>query len=198
MRALRPMGYYANYLELRSCILVLDVGKLAYLFVPPKGLYNRAGPSLAFYGCLWIGLRIVVGPLTPWYDLTTHWTDEADRLSIAAGLLAFMNAVRRLEAHYLRVPGVTLHKGTYPYPTSYSTSSANSEFQKSRSLRQRLIPKSSVPLIVKFVRRYSAEAHKLLAVQGLATHRGFELSPHFPAAGSWLSWIFRHIHRSVT
>ena len=120
MRALRPMGYYANYLELRSCILVLDVGKLAYLFVPPKGLYNRAGPCLAFYGCLWIGLRIVVGPLTPWYDLTTHWTDEAGRLFIAAGLLASMNAVRRLEAHYLRVPGVTLHKGTYPYPTSYT------------------------------------------------------------------------------
>jgi hypothetical protein len=31
-----------------------------------------------------------------------------------------MNAVRHLEAHYLRVPGLPLRKGTYPYPTSYT------------------------------------------------------------------------------
>ncbi|KAI0251667.1 hypothetical protein BJV78DRAFT_1125953 [Lactifluus subvellereus] len=175
------IGYYANFFirQLRHrgtcfpCVLMLDVG-----------------PCLAFYGCLWTGLRIVVEPLTPWYDLTTHWTDEAGRLSIAAGLSAFMNTVRRLEAHYLRVPGLPLRKGTYPYPTSYTEDETGQQisFEYETRVPEKLIFTAKAdaegigPLIVKFTRRYSAEAHKLLARLGHAPR----LRAVTPLPGSWI------------
>jgi hypothetical protein len=146
------IGHYSKFLIKQPyrrgtcfpCILMLDVGRLAYLFVSPKALYYRPGSCLAFYGCLWTGLQIVVEPLTPGYNLTTHWSDEAGHLSIAAGLSAFMNTVRRLEAHYLRVPGLPPRKGTFPYPTSYTDDETGQQInfeyetrvlEKHRSLR---------------------------------------------------------------
>ena len=179
---------------------MLDVGKLAYVFVHPNALYNRAGPCLAFYGYLWTALRIVVEPLTPRYDLTTHWADEAGCLSIVASLSAFMNTVRRLEDHYLRVLGLPPRKGIYPYPTSYTEDETGQQinFEYENRVSEKLIftaktdAKGIGPLVVKFARRYSAEAHKLLARLGHAPR------PPFRAAESWLSWSFRHIHSSVT
>ncbi|KAI0247579.1 hypothetical protein BJV78DRAFT_1133032 [Lactifluus subvellereus] len=176
------IGYYANFLDRQlrhrgtcfPCILMLNV----------------AGPCLAFYGCLWTGLGIAVEPLTPWYDLTTHWTDEAGRLSIAAGLSAFMNTVRRIEARYLRVPDLPPRKGSYPYPTSYIEDETGQQinFKYEKRLPEKLIFSARAdaegigPLIVKFARRYSAEAHKLLARLGHAPR----LHAVTTLPGSWI------------
>ncbi|KAI0252353.1 hypothetical protein BJV78DRAFT_1281708 [Lactifluus subvellereus] len=93
-----------------------------------------------------------------------------------AGLSAFMNTVRRIEAHYLRVPDLPPRKGSYPYPTSYIEDETGQQinFKYEKRFPEKLVFSARAdaegigPLIVKFARRYSAEAHKLLARLGHA------------------------------
>jgi len=156
------------------------------------------GSFLAFYGCLWTGLRIAVEPLTPWYDLTTHWTDEAGRRAIAASLSAFINTVKRLEDHYLQVQNLPPRKGTYPYPTSYTEEETGQQINfeyETRVAEEKLVFTAKAdaegigPLIVKFTRRYSAEAHKLLAGLGHAPR----LRAIVTLPGSWIMVVMEFL-----
>lgn len=65
-----------------------------HLFMVYAGLY------LGFYGAAWDGKRVRVEPLTPLFDLSTHWRETKARYVIAASLDALMVAVDSIEAHY--------------------------------------------------------------------------------------------------
>jgi serine/threonine protein kinase len=149
---------------------------------------SETGPSIAFYGCLWTGVQVVVEPLTPSYDLTTNWMDDTGRGAIAASLTAFLKAVKRLEHHYLNLPTSPLHDRAFPYQTSYLDEAGEQvDFKYEARIPSKLVffakPRQErIPrLCVKFVRTYSAEAHKFLASLGHAP----QLRAFIPLPGGW-------------
>jgi hypothetical protein len=78
---------------------MVDIGTSAHL--SSVHLFKvYAGPYLGFYGALWDGKRVRVEPLTPLFDLTTHWRETKARSAIAASFDALMIAVESIEAHY--------------------------------------------------------------------------------------------------
>ncbi|KAL5495933.1 hypothetical protein ACEPAI_1397 [Sanghuangporus weigelae] len=156
------VGYYAqllnNVLVYESrfpCVLIIDLGSF-----------------LGFYGCLWTGKNIHVEPLTPMHDLTVHWTDEISRNAIASSLDAFKRTIERIEEYYeslLRSPApAVVH--AFPYPTSYKDETGQDiDFTYQSRVEEKLVfvaltvlsPEEN--LCIKFTRRYSEEAHRLLA-----------------------------------
>ena len=141
---------------------------------------------MGLYGCLWTGERLHVEPLTPFYDLTTHWTDESGRQAIAGSLNALLNAIPRLEAHYTRLasiapiplPDPSLLDRAYPYKTSYDDENGQHiNFSYRSRVDDKLVfvaePDKSTDqdpgtLCIKFTRRYSEDAHRFLAQLGYA------------------------------
>jgi hypothetical protein len=62
-----------------------------------------SGSYLAFYGALWNGERVRVEPLTPGFDLTTHWMETKTRDTIASSFDALVLAVENIQAHYDKI-----------------------------------------------------------------------------------------------
>lgn len=130
---------------------------------------------MGFYGCLWTGERVFVEPLTPLFDLTTHWMDDLGRRAIAAGLHAFLNTVKRIEAHYASLPTLRLQDRTYPYKTDYQDSSGQqisfrytSQYPGKLVFRATTETADSSLLCVKFARQYSETTHRFLSRLGHA------------------------------
>jgi serine/threonine protein kinase len=116
-----------------------------------------------------------VEPLTPTYDLTTHWRDETARNAIASSLDAFKKTISRLEEYYQALPLAPSVDRTFPYPTSYKDKRGQEiKFTYQSRIDERLVFRASVDsdvengLCVKFTRRYSEEAHQFLADLGYA------------------------------
>jgi hypothetical protein len=120
-----------------------------------------------------------VEPLTPTYDLTTHWTDEMARNAIASSLDAFKKAIDSIRKHYetlaLAPTLVPLVGRTFPYPISYKDEAGQEvKFTYRSRIDDKLVFRASVDgnvegdLCVKFTKRYSAEAHQFLAKLGHA------------------------------
>lgn len=115
-------------------------------------------------------------PLTPTYDLTTHWTDEIARNAIASSLDAFKNTVGRLEEYYKSLASAPSVVRTFPYPTSYEDERGQQiKFTYQSRIDEKLVFHASVDgsvenkdLCVKFTKRYSEEAHQFLANLGYA------------------------------
>jgi hypothetical protein len=66
----------------------------------PSILMVEMGTYLGFYSAVWDGKRIRVKPLTPLFDLSTHWIETKDRCMITASFNALMVAINSIEAHY--------------------------------------------------------------------------------------------------
>jgi serine/threonine protein kinase len=120
-----------------------------------------------------------VEPLTPTYDLTTHWTDEITRNAIASSLDAFRNTIDRLEGYYKNLKTLALAPPVvrmFPYPTSYKDEKGQEiKFTYRSRIDRKLVFSASVDgsvenedLCVKFTKRYSEEAHQFLANLGYA------------------------------
>ncbi|KAF9220102.1 hypothetical protein BS17DRAFT_804163 [Gyrodon lividus] len=158
-------------------------------------------PYIVFAGAAW-NLRPTVQILSTPLAFHYHSTDTDNQMTVARHMAAFRNAVRSLKQCYegLPVDGVanTLsHPSLFPYPTSYRSLSGNNE--KSFRYRERVKDNhkllffgtlvedlaTEVPICIKFVRRYSREAHVCCAQSGFApTLRGFE-----PIPGGWFMVI---------
>ncbi|PFH50412.1 hypothetical protein AMATHDRAFT_145129, partial [Amanita thiersii Skay4041] len=131
------------------------------------------GSCIGFYGCLWTGQKLHVKLLAPVYDLATPWEDEVDRRNIAAGLQAFLNIIPRIDAHHTSLSKLPLQKRTYPYKTDYRDESGQQiNFRYTERIEKKLVfaarTDEGAPLIVKFTRHYSADAHRFLAQLGHA------------------------------
>ncbi|KAG6847753.1 hypothetical protein H0H93_006195 [Arthromyces matolae] len=166
--------YYAQYLcamdhELSSRILTRF----------PSILIIDAGSTFAFYGAVWNGTYVQVEPLTPTFDLSTHYMDLKGRHAIASSLDAFKEGVKRIEAHYRELVET---KGTdkidpamreFPYLRSFEINGKNVTLEYlSRVADTKLVYQAQDChgnlYAVKFTRSYSTEAHRFLAEHDLA------------------------------
>ncbi|KAL5485682.1 hypothetical protein ACEPAI_6723 [Sanghuangporus weigelae] len=156
------VGYYAQFLN----------NALVYESRFPCVLMIDLGPFIGFYGCLWTGKNIHVEPLTPMHDLTVHWTDETSRNAIASSLDAFKRTIQRIEKYYESFPRspATATVRTFPYPTSYKDETGHDiDFTYQSRFDEKLVfvavtaRSPEEKLCIKFTRRYSEEAHRILA-----------------------------------
>jgi serine/threonine protein kinase len=101
--------------------------------------------------------------------------DEVGRGEIAASISAFLNCVKSLEAHYMDLSTSVLGNRAFPYQTHYQDETGQViDFKYESRIPEKLVffakaNQEELPsLCVKFVRRYSADAHLLLAEAGHA------------------------------
>ncbi|KAK2460464.1 hypothetical protein APHAL10511_007511 [Amanita phalloides] len=113
----------------------------------PSILMVGMGTYLGFYGALWDGKRIRVEPLTPLFDLSTHWRETKARCAIAASFDALLVAVNSIEAHYNSIEAeanvnspprrynIDLWKARgYPFLTSYEENGQEINFMYNERL----------------------------------------------------------------
>ena len=137
----------------------------------------------ALYGCLWTGEHLHVEPLTPLYDLATHWTDESGEQAIAASLDAFLKVI---PAHYAQLASIA--PIPFPDPSLLDRAYRTKQTTKTRMASiltfhivfelpenwslwpnpNKSSDKDLDTLCVKFTRRYSEDAHHFLAQLGCA------------------------------
>jgi hypothetical protein len=99
-----------------------------------------------------------------------------------------LNCVKNLEAYYKGLPTSVLGDRTFPYQTHYTDGTGQQiDFEYQSRIPEKLVffvkanQESLPPLCVKFVRRYSPDAHLLLAQAGHAP----ELRSFTPLPGGW-------------
>jgi len=120
-----------------------------------------------------------VEPLTPTYDLTTHWADEIARNAIASSLDAFKKTIRSLEEYYKTLKSAPLVDSasplirTFPYQTSYRDKDGQeAKFKYQSRIDEKLVFRAlgddGEDLCVKFAKRYSEDVHQFLADLGHA------------------------------
>src|ERR1700761_8184563 len=146
-----------------------------------------SGPYIGFYGCLLTGKKVHVEPLTPLFDLTTPHHNDFARETIAAALNAFLLTVPKLTDHFnILDKNLVMQDRSFPHPTSYhSGDGAGRKFSYLSQIDGKLvfeaISEDNDRLCIKYVRRYSADAHRCLAAQVYAPElRGLEALP-----GGW-------------
>jgi thiamine kinase-like enzyme len=148
-----------------------------------------AGSHLGFYGALWDGNRVRVEPLTPIFDLSTHWREKRARHAIASALDALMAAVDNIEAHYKSIQAdakanqfqwrttLFLQKARgFPFMTSYEDDGQRVTFTYHERLDDEKLIFSAIlhhrpnfeECLVKYTWRYSEAAHNYLASHGSA------------------------------
>jgi hypothetical protein len=98
----RPENFY-NFDTRFPCILIVDMGMSAPSSTGSHLLMIYSGSYLAFYGALWDGDRVRVEPLTPSFDLTTHWRESKTRDTMASSFDALVLAVENIQAHYDKI-----------------------------------------------------------------------------------------------
>ncbi|KAF8339438.1 hypothetical protein F5887DRAFT_979972 [Amanita rubescens] len=178
--------YYANFLSKTH-----EDHRRFYNFNTrfPSILMVDMGPYLGFYGAVWDGKRVRVEPLTPLFDLSTHWRETKARCAIAASFDALMIAVNSIEAHYNSIEAEAnvnspperydrdLQKARgYPFLTSYEDNGQEINFMYNERLHdEKLIFSAAIvnqpdseEFVVKFTPWYSEDAHNCLSSHNLA------------------------------
>jgi len=144
-----------------------------------------AGLYLGFYGAVWDGKRVRVEPLTPLFDLSTHWWESKARCAIAATFDALMVAVDSIKIHHDSIKSEAkmnltppkeydpdLQKArAHPFLTSYEDNGREIHFMYDMRLRdEKLLFCASIvnqpdsdKFLVKFTPWYSEDAHNCLA-----------------------------------
>ncbi|KAF8833879.1 hypothetical protein BDN67DRAFT_916066, partial [Paxillus ammoniavirescens] len=160
------------------------------------------GPFMVFAGAVW-NLHPDVQVLSTPLAFNYHSTDTHNQITAGRHVMAFRKAVRSLTQFYLQLvgePASTLSPPTlssperrptlFPHCTSFTSLDDGS--QKRFRYKQQphddklvffgtLLEDTEVAICIKFVRRYSREAHSLCASLGFAPKlRGFEQVP-----GGW-------------
>ncbi|KIK77136.1 hypothetical protein PAXRUDRAFT_835096 [Paxillus rubicundulus Ve08.2h10] len=168
--------------------------------VLPSFLFILFGPYIVFAGAVWTlrpAVQILSSPLAFHY----HSTDTDNQIAAARHMAAFRKAVRSLKKYYEALPGSGLtntlsHPMLFPYPTSFTSLDDNKKtsFNYTEQLAEdgakskRLIffgtlteGSAEAAICIKFVQRYSRDAHLHCASSGFAPRlRGFEKLP-----GGW-------------
>lgn len=164
-------------------------------------LISCPGPMILFAGAVWT-LRPAIEMLCHPLSFNVHSKNEHDHDTAARHMAAFRNAVRTLQRHYDTLPpDVELvsklsHPTIFPYPTSFTSLDDNStvsfkyreHFDRDGGKSKRLVffgtitdGEAEVAICIKFVSRYSRDAHMHCARSGVAPRlRGFERLP-----GGW-------------
>ena len=156
------------------------------------------GPYISFAAAAW-NVRPIVQPLSVCLPMHYHSSDTSMRCTVARHLAAFRATVYKLATYYRDLPPAPLAppKGQlFPYPDSF-TSLLDNTVQNFNYVRRviddKLLFVGQLPgmrtICIKFVRRYSDEAHKLCSQLGFAPQLvGFESLP-----GGWfmvvMDWL---------
>jgi len=156
------------------------------------------GPYISFAAATW-NVRPTVQPLSVCLPMHYHSSDTSMRCTVARHLAAFRATVRKLAAYYDALPPARLSplEGELPpYPNSF-TSLLDNTVQNFDYMRRAIDNKllfvgrlsDERTVCIKFVRRYSDEAHKCCAQLGFAPQLvGFESLP-----GGWsmviMDWL---------
>lgn len=158
------------------------------------------GPTIVFASAVWT-LRPAAQLLST-ISFNFHSLDHDNHVTALRHMAAFRNAVRNLQRHYETLPSDSelvsklSHPTIFPYPISFTSLDDNSTivFEYSEHLDEhggkskRLIffgtlndGDAEVPICIKFVQGYSADAHIHCAQAGISPRlRGFEQLP-----GGW-------------
>ncbi|TFK50474.1 hypothetical protein OE88DRAFT_1808792 [Heliocybe sulcata] len=177
--------YYANFLQ-KAFDHPLRFRNFRTCF--PSILIVDMGSYMGFYGAAWDGRCVKVEPLTPLFDLSTHWKERKARYAMAASLDALVAAISNITAHYRSIvtdatenpqsseadPRVEKARG-YPFLTSYNDGEREITFTyKARVYDTKLFFYATLDgpdagdCLVKFTPQYSEGAHSYLASRGLA------------------------------
>ena len=152
------------------------------------------GPYISFAAAAW-NLQPMVQTLSCCLPMHYHASDMSMRTSLARHLAAFRMAVGKLETYYRDLPTpppTPLQGELLPYPSSFTSlldrTLQNFDYVK-RVMDDKLLFLGQMPdnrtICIKFVRRYSNEAHKCCAQLGFAPQLfGFESLP-----GGWFMVI---------
>jgi hypothetical protein len=156
---------------------------------------------MVFAGAVWTlrpSIQILSSPLVFNY----HSTDTDNQIAAARHMAAFRKSVRSLERYYkallpeCELVNTLSHPILFPYPTSFTSLDDNrkisfnytEQLEEDGGQSKRLIffgtladGRSDAAICIKFVRRYSRDAHLHCALIGVAPKlRGFERLP-----GGW-------------
>ncbi|KAG1853978.1 hypothetical protein F4604DRAFT_1591359 [Suillus subluteus] len=164
----------------------------------PCFLFILFGPYIVFAGAVWT-LRPAVQILSSPLVFNYHSTDTENQITATRHMAAFRKAVKLLERYYETLPpeseltNTLSHPILFPYPTSFTSLDDGSkiyfkyteQLDEDGGMSKRLIFFGTLtegPVIcIKFVRRYSQDAHLHCASSGFAPRlRGFEKLP-----GGW-------------
>ncbi|KAG2335614.1 hypothetical protein BDR05DRAFT_971585 [Suillus weaverae] len=167
----------------------------------PCFLFILFGPYIVFAGAVWT-LRPAVQILSSPLVFNYHSTDTENQIAAARHMAAFRKAVRSLAKYYETLPleselaNTSSHPILFPYPTSFTSLDDNSktcfdyteQLDEDEGKPKRLIffgtlaeGPAKAAICIKFVRRYSQDAHLHCALSGFAPRlRGFEKLP-----GGW-------------
>lgn len=184
------------------CIIVLIFGQ----YVSRCGITSRelglsgSGTYIVFAGAAWTErptLQVLSTPLALHY----HRTDTENRIRVARHVGALKRAIHSLEEHYRVLTPTHASSSSssriqlYPYRNHF-TPHADQSSQAFEYISQPFVDKllffGTLPdnekICVKFVRRYSVEAHNICASMGCApTLRSFER-----IEGGWFMWSWTH------
>lgn len=154
-------------------ILMVDIGLSASFLSLSMLFMISLGASLGFYAVIWDGSRVRAEPLTPMFDLSTHWRNESARRRLASTIDALLEAVQHIDNHYKdleqSVPSFSHEARRFPYPLSTHSADHGETFSfryASQSEESTLVFRAYIgtrPVVVKFTRQYSADVHRFLA-----------------------------------
>lgn len=148
---------------------------------------------LGFYGAIFDGNRIRVEPLTSVFNLTAPLQDQTVK-TLASAIDGFLAAVGHIQHHYNTLQPASLlftdRKRSFPYPLSFeNVDGSEMQFTYSNRMQDSKLVFSgssgTASVVIKFTQTYSADAHSVLADQGLAPN----LSKCFSIPGGWFAVI---------
>ncbi|KAH8104451.1 hypothetical protein DFH11DRAFT_1883340 [Phellopilus nigrolimitatus] len=159
----------------------------------PLLLVALAGPYLCVLGGVFAARGPAVEPLTDLVLCLERPEDAGARIALLARTLqALRNAHLRLTAHYAALPSAPADPPIFPYRTSWAAGDTRVEFAYERPVvddehSEKLMWFATMahthePLVVKFTKRYDAEAHALLAAAGRAPRLYYADPPNAPGA----------------
>ncbi|KAH8112359.1 hypothetical protein DFH11DRAFT_1744967 [Phellopilus nigrolimitatus] len=171
----------------------------------PLLLVALAGPYLCVLGGVFAARGPAVEPLTDLVLCLERPEDAGARIALLARTLqALRNAHLRLAAHYAALPSLPADPPIFPYRTSWAAGDTRVEFAYERPVvddehSEKLMWFATMahthePLVVKFTKRYDAEAHALLAAAGRAPRLNYADPPSAPGApAEWRMVVMAHI-----
>ncbi|KAH9958301.1 hypothetical protein BC827DRAFT_1220379 [Russula dissimulans] len=144
-------------------------------------------------------------PDAPLLPLSYHWSDSGAQLKVARHVGALKKAIAKLRRYYevelqsLSMPGVSQRNLNvlYPYPSEFTSlrdpSASTHHLSYKRKMGGKLLFEATLangdPICVKFVRRYSREAHEeCMNLQCAPVLHGFKTLP-----GDWFMVVMDYL-----
>ena len=160
----------------------------------PTIILAIAGPCLCVIGAVY-GQSAIAQPLTDYIWLVDDPFDAPNCVFVARLFTALKSAISSLSNYYraLKIDSEPSTVSPYPYINEYGpekikfTYISRFTFHDSYKLlyKATLDDMLDTPIVVKFTHRYNAEAHRLLAAEGLAPRLHYSSTDDNVCYGQW-------------